>query len=65
MDAKTQKLYRFYIECKNKGYDNPLDDTQALKMKVIAVDNGIKYKNIEKTYSEAKALYLSVERERR
>lgn len=64
MDAKTQKLYRFYIECKNKGYDNPLDDTQALKMKVIAVDNGIKYKNIEKTYSEAKALYLSVERER-
>lgn len=57
MNANENKLYEFYKQCDNKGYHNMQDATESLKAKVIATDLGIKYKDISKTYAEAKAVY--------
>ena len=57
MNAKEQKLHSFYLACVNKGYTDMKDDTQSLKAKVIATDMGIRYRDIEKLYHDAKAVY--------
>ncbi len=57
MSEKDKLLYKFYKQCMEKGYSDMQDVTESLKAKVIATDLGIKYKDIAKTYEEAKVLY--------
>ena len=57
MNEKEKQLYNFYKQCLEKNYNDMQDATESLKAKVIATDLGIKYKDISKTYEEAKAIY--------
>ena len=62
MLGREEKLYSFYVQCKNKGYKNMQDETESLKAKVIATDMGLRYRDIEKLYQEAKSVYEAEEK---
>lgn len=54
---KNQKLVDLYSKCLANNYNNMSDETQQLKVKVFAMDLGLKYKKIEDLYDEAKIAY--------
>lgn len=62
MLGREEKLYSFYVQCKNKGYKNMQDETESLKAKVIATDMGLRYRDIGKLYQEAKSVYEAEEK---
>ena len=57
MDVKTQKLVELYAKCLANNYNDMSNETQQLKVKVFAMDLGLKYKKIEDLYDEAKTAY--------
>lgn len=54
---RNQKLVELYSKCLANSYNDMSDETQQLKVKVFAMDLGLKYKKIEDLYDEAKRAY--------
>lgn len=55
--AKNEKLVELYSKCIESNYTDMSDETQQLKVKVFAMDLGLKYKKIEDLFNEAKTAY--------
>ena len=53
---KDNKI-NFYKDCIDNGYTNMLDEKQALKAKVIAMDLGLDFYDIVSLFNEAKTAY--------
>ncbi len=58
MDIRSQKLVDLYTQCLENNYTDISDETHQLKVKVFAMDLGLKYRKIEDLFNEAKSAYV-------
>ena len=54
---RNQQLVALYSKCIESNYTDMSNETHQLKVKVFAMDLGLKYKRIEDLYNEAKTAY--------
>lgn len=54
---KNEKLVELYSKCIENNYTDLSDEAQQLKVKVFAMDLGLKYKKIEDLFIEAETAY--------
>ena len=60
---KKQLLIVLYSKCLESNYTDMSDENQKLKVKVFAMDLGLKYRKIEDLFEEAKLTYEFYQRE--